>query len=163
MITYRIDNRSILKIEDSVITKLNQYRQDRGKSESGGILLGKIRSDFSEYIITEISEPCKKDKSGRCFFIRNKDNAQRIINQLWKSSGGQIVYLGEWHTHPELSPSPSLVDRNLIKQCSVEIEPLPPIIFLVIVGECGSLYIGCKYVNKRNSSLVELNKIIGGE
>jgi integrative and conjugative element protein (TIGR02256 family) len=158
--TYKIDVNTVLRIEDKVLNILSKYnQQDKEKSESGGILLGKIRADHSEYIITDISEPCKEDRRGRHFFIRSKANAQNVINKLWEKSRGEIVYLGEWHTHPELHPSPSFTDNNLIKQCSNEIKPLPPIIFLVIVGESGSLYVGSKLVGTSNSSLIKLNEV----
>ncbi|MCD2348880.1 Mov34/MPN/PAD-1 family protein [Clostridium guangxiense] len=154
-----IDQRTRLIINDSVVAKLNNYRQGVKSPENGGVLLGKIKTDFTEYIITDISEPCEEDKQGRHFFVRNKDNAQSIINQFWENSGGEIMYLGEWHTHPELYPSPSLVDSNLIKKCSIEIKPLPMYIFLVIVGESGSLYVGYKNVCKRKATLKKLNEV----
>ncbi|WP_346846359.1 Mov34/MPN/PAD-1 family protein [uncultured Clostridium sp.] len=161
MKTYKIDEKTNLIIEDSVILKLNEYSQGKGMYESGGILLGKVKADFSEYIITNISEPCNEDGRGRCFFVRSKDNAQKIINDFWRSSCGEIMYFGEWHTHPELYPSPSYVDRKLIKQCSVEIKPLPAFIFLIIVAERGSLYVGCKNVSVGKNLLVKLDEVEG--
>lgn len=159
MKSYRIDENTVIKFEDEVLLKFNNYCQGKEMNESGGILLGKIKSDFSEYIITDISEPCEKDKCGRCYFLRNKENAQNIINHYWKTSGGEIMYLGEWHTHPETYPSPSFVDKSLIKKCSNEIENLQPYIFMVIVGDSGSLYVGAKRTAKKNNKLLEIFEV----
>lgn len=159
MKTYKINENCILRLENDVLSKLNNYCQGKGMSERGGILLGKIRTDYSEYIITNISEPCNKDRMGRHYFIRNKENAQNVINEAWENSDGQVIYLGEWHTHPELLPSPSSVDIKLIKQCSIEVEHLPPYIFLIIVGEHGTLYVGSKEINTKDSLLLKLNEV----
>jgi integrative and conjugative element protein (TIGR02256 family) len=31
---------------------------------------------------------------------------------MWKTTGGEVDYLGEWHTHPESIPSPSGIDQH---------------------------------------------------
>ncbi|MTI47822.1 MAG: hypothetical protein FH761_08275 [Firmicutes bacterium] len=142
MIRYRINTKTILSIEGNVILKIMKYRQKQGMHESGGILLGKVRNDYSELIITDISEPCIKDKSGRCYFIRNKENAQMIINKEWEKSNGEINYLGEWHTHPEINPNPSFIDRRLLKQCIKKNKYPFHGLFMIIVGTNGHLYVG---------------------
>lgn len=153
---YKIDDRTNLIISNLVIRKLNKYRQLGRMKENGGILLGKIKADFSEFIIYDISEPCEKDKKFRYGFVRNKENAQKIINEVWKSSNGEVVYMGEWHSHPECNPKPSYVDNELIIRCSKEISNLPTFIFLIIIGQDGSKYISCKKVG--TDDLKELNK-----
>lgn len=142
MIRYRLDKKTILSIEDNAIHKMMKYCQRQGRNESGGILLGRVRDNYSEFIITDISEPCIKDKSGRCYFIRNKENAQMIINKNWKQSSGQINYLGEWHTHPEYNPTPSFIDKRLLSQCLKKNEYPFNGLFMIIVGINGDLYVG---------------------
>lgn len=34
-----------------------------------------------------------------------------MIDEAWRRSGGVTTYLGEWHTHPEEVPAPSVIDR----------------------------------------------------
>ncbi|WP_353723141.1 Mov34/MPN/PAD-1 family protein [Dyadobacter sp. 676] len=43
-------------------------------------------------------------------------SGQIIINYEFENSHGQIIYLGEWHTHPECSPSPSQRDLSMIRE-----------------------------------------------
>lgn len=144
MVIYKIDDDRRLIIEDNALNKLFKYCQNDSKNERGGLLLGKIREDLSEYIVVDISEPCKRDKSGRYYFVRDKKNAQEVLNKFWKSSQGEINYLGEWHTHPETNPLPSPTDRKLIDDCLSTIKNAPDIIFLIIVGTDRSLYLGYK-------------------
>lgn len=154
---YRVDENTIFTISDLVIEKINKYRQLNGMYEAGGILLGKVKIDYSEYIIDDISEPCLQDKRYRYGFIRNKDKAQKIINAAFDKSNGVIQYLGEWHTHPECNPTPSIVDRNLINNCSKEIENVSEIIFMIILGYDGSMYIGYKRRgNKKMTKIIEI-------
>lgn len=154
---YRVDEDTILIITDLALEKFNKYRQRDGMDEAGGILLGKIKNDYSEYIIEDISEPSCEDKSSKYSFVRSKNSAQKVINKAFCASNGIIQYLGEWHTHPQYNPNPSITDRLLIKQCSKEIENISDVIFLIIVGEEDSMYVG--YINKKHRKLKKIIEI----
>lgn len=158
MIRYKIDAKNILSIEDNAIHKMMKYWQKQGMNESGGILLGKARDDYSEFIITDVSEPCSKDKSGRYSFIRNKKNAQMIMNEKWEQSNGEINYLGEWHTHPEIIPSPSFIDRRLLNQCLKKNEYSFDGLFMIIVGVNGYLYVGYQTKEMKKQKTLQIIK-----
>jgi integrative and conjugative element protein (TIGR02256 family) len=116
-----------------VVKVLQSYKQiEKSQHESGGILLGKVYKDL--IIVDEVSLPSKEDKSGRFFFERNVKKAQSIIENAWKESNGERIYLGEWHTHPEDTPTPSNDDKkllsNMLKDSDIEIDFL----FMVIIG-----------------------------
>lgn len=151
MNTYKINENMSLIIEDTAMNKLLRYCQTGNRKEKGGILLGRILADYSQFFICDISEPCDKDKSGRCFFTRDKSNAQRIVNKNWIDSSGVINYLGEWHTHPEISPQPSFVDKKLIYDCLHKNDNTFDDLFLIIVGITGQLYVG--HQNRQQNGL----------
>ena len=69
-------------------------------------------------------------------------SAQRIINKKWHESNGIENYLGEWHSHPENRPTPSHIDRGLIRQVIRDGANAFKKVFLIIVGKDQSLYIG---------------------
>ena len=157
---YRIKEDITLAISSDVIEKLYKYKQvNKSDNEAGGILLGRIKYDYSKYELIDISEPCNRDKRSRFSFIRNKNKAQKIINKAFKDSDGVVQYMGEWHTHPEVHPTPSSVDIKLITDCTVQ-ENIPNIIFLIIVGYEGNLYVGC---SQEGSKLRKLHKINKGD
>lgn len=91
MYTITFPDKTILHIEDSAIKKLFRYVQKhKADLEAGGILLGKRYQAREEYIVSDISEPDKRDIRSRFAFVRNKCSAQRIINQLWAESNGIV-------------------------------------------------------------------------
>lgn len=141
-INYIINEKATLSISKEVLDKLHKYKQIGNRHEAGGILLGRIKDDYSKYEIIDISEPCSKDNSNRLYFVRNKKKAQKIINKAFEESGGIIQYMGEWHTHPEKYPRPSYTDKRLVDVCSKQ-ENVPKIIFMLILGYEGDLYVGC--------------------
>ena len=76
-------------------------------------MLGRI---FENKIIIEtITTPDKRDQAGLFFFSRGRGKAQGIVNETWKDSKGEKIYLGEWHTHSESCPQPSSTDREMIR------------------------------------------------
>ncbi|MGA5715039.1 ribosomal-processing cysteine protease Prp [Bacillus cereus] len=109
---YKFGEKHIV-FSEHVEEKLKSYRQIKeNQHEAGGILMGKVYKNT--VIIDALSEPSKEDKSGRNFFERNVKRAQKIVEDAWKESNGERIYLGEWHTHPELTPTPSSDDKRLI-------------------------------------------------
>ncbi|MCE5364418.1 Mov34/MPN/PAD-1 family protein [Pseudomonas anguilliseptica] len=73
-----------------------------------GILLGHVRGMHLE--ILEATEPAPNDRRFKYFFERMIDGHQAISERRWRDSNGLIRYVGEWHTHPEDSPTPSGLD-----------------------------------------------------
>lgn len=132
----------IVEIEPTVLKTLKQYEQTKHRNESGGILLGKYCLEDERYIITAVTEPSFKDFCGRLWFIRNRDNAQIIINKMWKESGGYVNYLGEWHTHPWEFPRPSYIDKNLMRSIIKDGSNVWKHLFMIIVGLNDTFYIG---------------------
>ncbi len=129
----------ILIIPSNINTIIDAYKENLPDLESGGIILGKILPN--KHILIEIlTHPNKKDKRGLCFFYRDRNEAQKIINQKWEESNGEIIYLGEWHTHNEDVPIPSNRDlqmiKNQLKTSKMEIDFL----LLLIIGKKGNYY-----------------------
>jgi integrative and conjugative element protein (TIGR02256 family) len=87
------------------------YTQDEAsKLEAGGILLGKRRRNHFE--IMHVTEPTEFDERSRTHWVRSEKTHADIAKHYWTESGGEITYLGEWHTHPEAIPSPSKIDLD---------------------------------------------------
>lgn len=113
-----------------LITKI---RYELPAKEAGGIILGRVLSK-NNILIEEITLPTKFDERGYCFFKRDRKTAQNIINLRWQETNGKTIYLGEWHTHNEISPIPSSRDlemiSNQVKTSIMEIDFL----LLFIIG-----------------------------
>jgi integrative and conjugative element protein (TIGR02256 family) len=129
-----------LKIPQRVLDELCVYGRSEGQKESGGILLGLVFKDYDE--ILELGPPSRSDKAGLFSFIRRRKPAQQKIDRAWNISGGYVIYLGEWHTHPRSDPTASEQDmrmiENALQKTLMEIDYL----YLVIAGSNSSVWIG---------------------
>ncbi|HBS2895212.1 TPA: Mov34/MPN/PAD-1 family protein, partial [Klebsiella pneumoniae] len=103
------DNHVVVMSE--VVRLLKSYRQMQYVStEAGGVLIGERRGPH--IVITHISEPGPGDIRTRNRFERKGDHHQLKVDELFEQSNGFLVYLGEWHTHPEDFPQPSYTDMK---------------------------------------------------
>lgn len=128
------DNRKF-KLSDDVLKMMFSYAQDHKKNpESGGILIGRILNCDSHIVVDHASEPMKSDFQTRCRFIRKSVGHQEFFNQHWENSEGRCFYLGEWHTHPEENPTPSIIDMRGWRKLLYEPVQGQKKLFFIIVG-----------------------------
>lgn len=74
-----------------------------------------------------------------------------MIDEAWRASHGTCTYLGEWHTHPELTPIPSMIDWA-DWQRRLRSDRFSEPIYFVIVGLQGVV----AWEGKRSGELTEL-------
>lgn len=122
-----------LVIAPGAMVTLLRHRHLPGTSESGGILLGRVVPN--ERVVVEVaSEPNTRDRAGTTSFERDAVAAQRIVDAAWHTSGGERIYLGEWHSHSEADPRPSRRDRTMIRTMFRGTQMEIPFLLLIIVG-----------------------------
>lgn len=124
-----------ISISDVIMNAIIKYRQVNNNCEAGGMLIGSIVTNSDEIEVYDYTEPLKEDNSNRLSFRRsNKHN--EIIYKKWKESNYTKLYLGEWHTHPQEIPKPSLIDiaswKMLLSKSNTESE----ILIFIIMGTC---------------------------
>jgi integrative and conjugative element protein (TIGR02256 family) len=133
MLEYKFRKNSILTLSDDVLETFDEYRQNDGQLESGGILLGRIFNNLN-VIIDIATIPTGYDKASRYSFESSQLASQTIVNSIWNRTDGKCIYLGEWHTHPELFPAPSSRDRAMIKNMFRQSKIQTDFLFLIIYG-----------------------------
>lgn len=126
--------KSEIIFKQEVLDTLLTYKQGYNGSETGGVLLGQIYTD-GEIVVCRCSEPCVAGKADRMGFSRSSKTANKIINDAFEGSNGTILYVGEWHTHPEPYPSPSTTDKTSIEEIYRTANINNPNLIYVIVGE----------------------------
>jgi len=141
-----LDSNRVLRISKKVRKIFEKYEQEEGCCEAGGILLGNVATDYVE--IANVTVPTRFDLRNLFSFVRAKIPAQLRINKSWKKSSGTTIYLGEWHTHRETNPRPSLKDRQMISKVYKETKMEIDFLYLIIVGLNGTYWIG-KQTGKR--------------
>ena len=75
--------------------------------EAGGQMFGRIED--SRIIVTDVTKPSAKDRRTRTSFILDVATANAQVTERFSRG---LHYLGDWHTHPEDQPEPSLADRQ---------------------------------------------------
>lgn len=100
----------LIAVHPKVVETIKGWVERGSRSrEAGGILIGSYRGDHVE--VSACTMPMRRDTRARTFFDRMDGGHQNAAMRAWRSSGGTNTYVGEWHTHPEAHPSPSLLDR----------------------------------------------------
>ena len=101
----------LLGISPDALSSVSDYVQDRSATpEAGGVLLGRRLLDCNDVAVDEITRPQPGDSRSRYQFFRRRSGHQQAVDKAWTDSGGSSIYVGEWHSHPEPSPSASTVD-----------------------------------------------------
>ncbi len=148
-VTYKLNDDSVLLINDEVINALSPHIQRTPFChEKGGIIIGQYRK--KHILLTGITPPQTLDKSSMFQFIRQSVNHLSLAINAWRDSGKLNTYIGEWHTHPEDHPTPSHIDigswRNNL--------PRNKKIILIIQGR-KTIWVGM-YFNTQLVKLIEL-------
>lgn len=151
---YRRTDGGAVAVAEAAIAVFEEQRQlSDNAAESGGILLGRWILESEDVIVDDATRPSSGDRRGRFFFWRARKPAQKIVNKAWEESGATRWYLGDWHSHPEDSPTPSSRDRSdwlrILRAARFE----QPALFFIIVGR---KKIGLWEACKETGSITEL-------
>ena len=66
--------------------------------------------------------------------------------------------MGEWHTHPDINPKPSITDIDMIKKQLKETEMEIDFLYLIIVGRDDTYWVA-KQNNEKITILDRIQKI----
>ncbi|MEW8051546.1 MAG: Mov34/MPN/PAD-1 family protein [Candidatus Thiodiazotropha sp.] len=80
--------------------------------ERFGIIIGSRTVGEQEYWVESITTPYSGDQATRYSFKLQDRSHQNSVDVAFELSGGTSIYLGTWHTHPELVPTPSSIDKK---------------------------------------------------
>lgn len=148
-LVFKALDESLVVISSEVTNTLLSYRQTNNSSpESAGVLIGERRG--VHIILKTLSIPSCWDIRSRFMVDRVSLHHQKTVDDAFKKSNGEWQYLGEWHTHPEDVPKPSIMDytswhKNLKSE-------LP--LILIIVGRTHF------WVGKKIKDNIEVLKLI---
>lgn len=145
MIRVEYDN-NVIEIEEYVIKIIHKMRQeDPTDNESGGMLIGSVITDSNDMIIRDCTLPLKGDYQSRYRFIRKKMSHNDLLRKKWEESNKTVMYLGEWHTHPEMDPHFSQQDIKNWKKLLSKSNTFSDYLVFVIGGiNFYKIWIGCR-------------------
>lgn len=100
-----------LIIPNEVINQIKSYSKKHFPKEYGGVLIGNYSKDKKSANIYHIIHP-KTFKNSTSFFEANIVTINQEIRRYYEESKGELIYLGEWHSHPNMPAIPSSTDLN---------------------------------------------------
>jgi integrative and conjugative element protein (TIGR02256 family) len=111
-LVFKVTSKQRLIITSQAVEQLLAHVQKRcWQREAGGVLLGRHLLDSEDIVVDEVTSPQSSDRRTRFSFFRSQKH-EHIARERWLEETNTLAYLGLWHTHPEDSPIPSLVDRE---------------------------------------------------
>jgi integrative and conjugative element protein (TIGR02256 family) len=132
---YRRVGGGVVEMSSSAVAHMESHRQlEPGSHEAGGVLLGRFLMGCEDVVVNEAVGPFDTDSRSRYQITRKRSPAQELVNEAWRASRGTCNYLGEWHTHPEYSPSPSWSDLRNWRHIAKDTRTDLPAFFFGIMG-----------------------------
>lgn len=119
--------------------------------EIGGQLFARFTPESVDVTVATITKG--KSRRTRFGFFPDRDAERADVVSLFKKGWH---YLGDWHTHPQVLPTPSSTDERELIDIFVKSQHELPFMLLVVVGTTpppAGLYVGAV----TNSSVRQLN------
>lgn len=129
-------------VDSWVIEKMKSHRKSNLPHETGGVLIGSI--DYQRkilYLIDTLLAPPDSIQTSTSF-IRGTDGLYSDYHSYLKLTDNQVVYLGEWHSHPNnYSTRPSSDDKQLFLYLSEKLRQEGSPTLMLIVGDTSMNFI----------------------
>ncbi|ANY77097.1 hypothetical protein BB934_01750 [Microvirga ossetica] len=117
---------------------LESRRQQALPAETGGVLLGVVDMEARTIHVCSALDAPEDSKGDPAAFERGIAGLREKIGHASAETGGQLTYVGEWHSHPAGHPTtPSLTDLSQLGELArvLDMNGLPGV--MAIVGDDG--------------------------
>jgi integrative and conjugative element protein (TIGR02256 family) len=133
---HRVAERSwrVVLTED-VIRQMCALREEAKPNETGGILVGSFDDQRAVlHILLALPAPVDSEQSPT-FFIRGARSLKPLVEEIAALSAGVLVYIGEWHSHPDNSATrPSVDDEGIWGHLRAHLAPTGAPYLMAISG-----------------------------
>lgn len=130
-----------VRFKCGIVNRIKEEMKIAGTKETGGVFTGVANYKTKTiHVVGLISAPPDSEANSVCFF-RGHQGLPDQVSAVVNGSGGQLGYIGEWHSHPKGPNGPSTTDiasvQKFKKEFDLLLTPLP--VFLTIVTPDGVL------------------------
>lgn len=138
MITFTAPSRSHRVILTRVVwSQIRTHARTAAPSECGGVLLGSITDDGAA-LISDMVTPTDS-RGGRTWFERGTEGLAIALEDAW-TRVPRTHYIGEWHSHPGGSGTPSDGDRTQMRLIAGDPLRRCPVPILLICHGSGKVW-----------------------
>lgn len=124
-----------VRFAPDIIDQMTDKMQKAFPDETGGVLIGRANYKTKTIHVTDLIDAPPDSHANPVCFIRGKQGLAKAVQAVIENTGGQLGYVGEWHSHPHGPGGPSSTDLNTVAELKIdyarEMSPLP--VFLVIL------------------------------
>lgn len=134
-----------LVVDDMLTARVAELRLKKLPRETGGVLIGAY--DLARkivYIVDTIPSPPDSEE-WPTLYIRGSKGLKPQVDRIHEMTGGQLEYVGEWHSHPDGCPTlPSGDDRQVFTWLTehLSLAGLPALMAIVGEGCSSSWHLG---------------------
>ena len=155
-IKMNLPNNKYVDILPEVFNQISNWIQEnKDDPESGGFILGYEHADTGNISLECVTTPQKLDIRDRINF-KIRDPKHKAL--LRKGEKRKSYYMGVWHTHPQIIPSPSSIDLKDWRDSLLIDKTACRYIFFMIAGTKGiRLWIG-DFNTKKIEEIFECEK-----
>lgn len=134
-----------LVIDSYLRTKLASLRSSKLPNETGGVLIGMydlIRRTL--YVVDTVPSP-PDSVEWPTLYVRGSERLLERVREFGDRSGGQLEYVGEWHSHPRgCPPHPSSDDFTVFSWLTDHMADagLPALMAIIGDGDASNWFLG---------------------
>ncbi|MFC0342997.1 ThiF family adenylyltransferase [Epilithonimonas hispanica] len=141
IITAKNDPSWTIRLAEGITNNMLKTSAKAGKSEIGGIFIGVVNYKTKTIHVVDLIDAPPDSTANEICFHRGYNGLSELVGKITKSSGSQLGYVGEWHSHPHGPNCLSATDYETIDKFKAEfnslLTPLP--VFITIVTPEGIL------------------------
>lgn len=131
-VRYLAADRSVaVDLEPRAIQTMLATCRRAGDLETGGVLLGRYSAFGDRVIVAKATGPPRDSRQSAFGFVRGIAGLTGRLRREWRDAA---YYVGEWHSHPGASATPSPVDIKQITAFAADADLRCPHPALVVVG-----------------------------
>lgn len=128
-----------LVLDQVLLRRLGDLRASKLPNETGGVLIGVYDLQRRTIYVVDTAPSPPDSAEWPTVYIRGSEGLLARVQELSGASGGQLEYIGEWHSHPDGCPTlPSSDDLKVFTWLTehLAVAGLPAL--MAIVGDRGS-------------------------
>lgn len=124
-----------IRFRPGIVNQMRKTMVNARRKETGGVFAGVANFKTKTIHVTNLIPAPPDSQATSVCFCRGVNGLPRAIETINKNSGGQLGYIGEWHSHPHGPDGLSSIDLASVAKFKAEFEtlttPLP--VFLTVI------------------------------
>ncbi|MEP9347821.1 ThiF family adenylyltransferase [Xanthobacter sp. KR7-225] len=132
-----------IAFDAGLMRRIHRMRDARLPTETGGILFGLVDIPAKRIHLVDASPAPPDSDEQPTGFVRGVAGVEELMDRVRQRTGGQVRYVGEWHSHPPRSSArPSTTDGRQIDWLAalMGIDSMPALMVIAAEREAAVIF-----------------------